>query len=84
FTLREEVWEDASHTNEKQVVDVQAFSAAYFELLRRLPELAPYWKALPEVLVAGERVSIRVTDQGAERLGAAALDRLVVEFRKRR
>jgi Ca-activated chloride channel family protein len=84
FTLREGVWEDASHTEEKRVVAVQAFSSAYFDLLGRLPELKPYWTALPALLVAGERVSIRVSAEGAERLGAAELDRLVAEFRTRR
>jgi hypothetical protein len=41
------------------VVTVEPFSPAYFELLRRLPELAPIVQRFDRVVVAGARVNIR-------------------------
>ena len=63
------------------MVVLEPFSAAYFAVLRRLPELEPYWKELGEVLVAGKRVSVQVSSGGASRLTDAELTRLVADFR---
>ncbi len=74
---------DALHRAGVRVVDVQPFSAAYFAVLERLPELRPYWQRYDDVLVAGRDVSIRLRDSGTARLGAADVDRLVAAFRQR-
>jgi Ca-activated chloride channel homolog len=83
FALRDGVWTDAAHATTLRVVEVRAFSAAYFALLRALPELEAYWKELPSVLVAGKQVSIRVGDEGVERLPASDVARVVRDFRGR-
>jgi Ca-activated chloride channel family protein len=81
FTLRAGVWTDVSHATSKRVVVVRAFGDAYFALLRALPELEPYWKELASSLVAGADVSLRVGDDGEDRLTAAEVARIVTRFR---
>lgn len=76
-------WVDAMHRSGARTTDIAPFSAAYFALLDRLPELGPYWKRYDAVLVAGRDVSIRLKADGATRLSAVQLDRLVEAFRQR-
>jgi hypothetical protein len=64
-----------------KTVTIEAFGEAYFELVKRLPELEPYWKALDEVTIMGSSVAIRVAQSGASHMSRAELDRLVREFR---
>jgi Ca-activated chloride channel family protein len=78
---RSGAWEDASQRPGQRIVEVQAFSAAYFQVLQKLPELQPYWKQMQDVLVAGGKVSVRVGRSGAQQLSSAELQRLVTEFR---
>jgi Ca-activated chloride channel family protein len=81
FTMRDGVWTDAAHTTSKRMIRVQSFTAAYFELLRALPELELILRELGEVIVAGERVSVRVGAEGSETLSADELRELVAGFR---
>ena len=86
FTLRDGVWTDAAHATSNQsggnrVIRVKSFTAAYFDLLRALPELEPVLRELGEVIVAGGRMSVRVGSEGAESLSAAELRELVAGFR---
>ncbi|MGH7607515.1 MAG: hypothetical protein ACREME_09260, partial [Gemmatimonadales bacterium] len=81
FRLRQGVWTDALHRAGLRVVDVEAFSPAYFALLRRLPELEPYWKELPSALVAGREASIRVASTGVRELSDRDLTRIAAAFR---
>lgn len=74
-------WTDALHRPDVPVLDIEPFSPAYFALLRRLPELAPYWARVPNVLVAGRDVSIRVAAEGATRVSEPELERIVRAFR---
>jgi len=85
FVLRDGTWTDRLHEpgGESRVIDVAAFSPAYFALLRELPELTAWWSALSPVLVAGRGVSLRVVEGGGqERLSAAELRALVRDFRE--
>jgi Ca-activated chloride channel homolog len=81
FVQRDGVWTDALHATQR-VVEVRAFGAAYFALLRALPELEPYWTALPSVLVAGKGIAIRVGDEGVEGVSAEEVERIVRAFRR--
>jgi Ca-activated chloride channel family protein len=74
-------WADAAVDAKARRVTIEPFSDAYFALLRRLPELEPYWQAFETVDVAGRAVTIRLAKGGASRLVPAELDRLVSEFR---
>lgn len=82
FRERAGVWEDVLHQASVRVVEVKAYSAAYFDLLRALPELRPYAAELTEALVAGARVSVRIAgERGQEQLTADALAKLVRDFK---
>jgi Ca-activated chloride channel family protein len=81
FMLRDGVWTDAAHTSNQRIIRVKSFTAAYFELLRALPELEPVLRELSEVVVAGERVSVRIGSEGADVLPSSELAELVASFR---
>src|SRR5688572_17383258 len=74
-------WNDTAHTATARIVHLAPFSRAYFDVVAKLPELAPYLSAFEAVTVAGSRVSVRIAPGGASTLTSAELDRLVVEFR---
>lgn len=83
FADRNGVWTDLYHADTLRVVRIEAFSAAYFDVLRSLPELTAYWKALDRVLVSGNRVSIEVGPSGEATMSAAEVDRVARQFRGR-
>lgn len=59
FVDHQGVWTDLMLRDSLPVITVEPFSPAYFELLRRLPELAPIVQRFDRVVVAGARVNIR-------------------------
>ncbi len=81
FTERSGVWTDVRHDTRQRVVRVRAFSAAYFALLKQLPELEPVLRELESVVVAGSDVSVHVGDQGMEDISPSELRELVAGFR---
>jgi Ca-activated chloride channel family protein len=83
FRAIDEVWTDLGHADSVRVVRVASFSEAYFAVLKALPELEPYVTQLGTVVVAGERLSIRIGDGGATTVSESGLRRLVHEFRGR-
>jgi len=64
FVEQAGVWTDLRHADSLRVVEIAAYSPAYFELLRRLPELAPVVQRFDRVLVAGTSISIRIGTGG--------------------
>jgi Ca-activated chloride channel homolog len=83
FVLRDSVWVDMRHTGSARVVTIEPYSTAYFALLRELPELGLVLREVDSVLIAGERVSLRVQAGGMTTVSAAELRRMVTEFRGR-
>jgi Ca-activated chloride channel family protein len=81
FYQRNGVWTDAAHAAGRDIVRVVAFSDAYFALLRRLPELEPWWKEFDRVLVAGKRVSIEIGPEGQSVLTPQRLEEVARGFR---
>ena len=81
FVLRDSVWTDIGNTDRIPVTAVAAFSPAYFELVRMLPELAPYLSTGADVVVAGRRGSIRIAQRGIESWRAGDLAAVVRNFR---
>lgn len=77
------LWTDVMHGDSLEVVEIEAFSDAYFLLLERAPELGEYFKELGHVLLAGTKVSIKVSDTGADKMTPLQVARLVEEFRGR-
>ena len=66
FVLRDSVWTDLGTADRISVTAVAAFSPAYFELVRLLPEITPYLSAGEHVVVAGRRGSIKIAPRGIE------------------
>jgi Ca-activated chloride channel family protein len=81
FILRDGAWADLKHTDSLRTVRVEPFSAAYFALLRALPELVEPAGLGDGVLVAGRRVSIKIEAGGVTRWPTGELERVVREFR---
>lgn len=81
FTQTDGRWTDQQHSARTKTVKIAPFSDAYFRLLERLPELVPYVKALDDVLVTGERVSIWISEDGETQLSPRALTLLARDFR---
>ncbi len=83
FVLEEGVWTDLMHADSIRTVTIAPYSDAYFALMGMAPELEPYFREFESVLIAGERVSIRIADGGLENLSTRELERLVRDFRAR-
>jgi Ca-activated chloride channel family protein len=81
FVQRGKVWTDVAQTDRITVTDVAAYSKAYFELVRLLPELAPYLSVGDEILIAGRRESIRIGASGVAVWRPGQLADLVRNFR---
>jgi len=81
FVWRDGTWTDLRHERSRPVVTVEAFSDAYFELLRALPELGLAAVLEPAVLVAGRRVSVKIGREGKTAWDEGELARIVNEFR---
>jgi Ca-activated chloride channel homolog len=73
-------WTDIGQRTQR-VVTVEAFSAAYFALLRALPELRDASTLGDDVLVAGRRVSIRIQRTGQATLAGSEVMQLAKDFR---
>jgi hypothetical protein len=63
------------------VTDVAAYSKAYFELVRLLPEVAPCLSVGEEILIAGRTASVRIGPSGVEIWQPGKLAALVRNFR---
>ena len=80
FTVVNGVWIDAGH-KDNTIISIEPFSAAYFAVLQRLPELETVFKSFDQLLVAGKSVSIKVGKGGSSRLTEVELTRLATQFR---
>lgn len=81
FVQRDSVWTDAAHQATFRVFEVAPFSEAYFELVRALPEIAPFLRIGDTVLVSGRRASIKVTSGGMSTWRAGELQAAVRAYR---
>ncbi|MGH7577953.1 MAG: VWA domain-containing protein, partial [Longimicrobiales bacterium] len=81
FREEDSAWVDALHRPDLRVIDIEPFSAAYFALLRRLPELESYWADMSSVLVAGREVSIRVSTGGKTQFSGSEIAQVIEAFR---
>lgn len=82
FIWRDSTWTDLGHGDSLRVVTIASYSAAYFALLRALPDLGPAAALEPAVLVAGKSVSIKIGAHGTTSFTTAELERLVRDFRR--
>jgi hypothetical protein len=80
FTLSAGVWTDSRHSASLRTVAVQPYSAAYFELMQRIEQLAPVFALGDRLIVAGRNVAIELNATGAARLSASEIAALVRDW----
>jgi len=68
FVLRNGVWTEARRVESMKIVKVQAFSAAYFELMETIPELREVFALGDRVHVTGREIAIEITSDGSQSL----------------
>lgn len=77
FHLAGGVWTDDRPTGTTRVVTVKAYSKAYFDLLKQVPELSSIVGIGEQITAVGRSVVISVrTDAGVETLTGSELDRI--------
>ena len=81
FILRGQVWTDAGHADRISVTEIAAYSRAYFDLVRQLPEVAAYLATGQTVVIAGRRGSVRIGPEGIAVWKPGQLEALVRNFR---
>lgn len=74
-------WRQVDAERGVRVVAVKPFSEAYFDLLRAVPELKPVFATFEAVVVGGVRANIELAADGAQRLSAREIEKLVRDFR---
>lgn len=80
FVMRDSTWTDVRPAEGLRVVKVQAYSEAYFALIRELPDLREALALGDRVVVRGTKVAVEVAPDGAERLTAAELASVVAAW----
>jgi hypothetical protein len=63
------------------VLEVVAFSDAYFALIRAIPELTPYLTVGSDMVVAGKDISIRIGADGETTLSPGKISDTARRFR---
>jgi Ca-activated chloride channel family protein len=81
FRLTDDVWTDARPAGTNREVTVKAYSAAYFELLKQIPELAKLAGVGEQLTVVGRGVVISIrSTKGVETLSSADLARIANDW----
>jgi Ca-activated chloride channel family protein len=81
FVDRDGTWTDMTYKTGTPTIAVAPFSAAYFELVRALPELAPWLGIGEQAVIAGTRISIRIDSAGISTWRGNQLATTVRDFR---
>ena len=81
FRLDAGVWTDVRPAGTTRVVTIKAYSKAYFDLLKQLPELSSVVGLGEQITVVGRGVVISIrTASGTETLSGPELDRIAREW----
>jgi Ca-activated chloride channel family protein len=64
FVARSGEWRDIRLEEGVEIIGVAPFSDAYFELLRRVPELGAFFALGERVIIAGDGLALRLTPEG--------------------
>jgi Ca-activated chloride channel family protein len=80
MTLRDSVWTDAAYHQSMHLVVIKPYSAAYFSVLERLPELRAVFTLGDRLIVAGHGRAIELSDRGVSEIGAADLAKLARDW----
>ena len=74
------MWTDTRSDGHLRVVKVKAYSAAYFAIVQRMPELGPLFAVGERVRVFGRNVAIEVADDGLSMLNATDMAALARDW----
>jgi hypothetical protein len=74
FRLRDGVWKQMVLQKVEEELVIEPFSAAYFDLLERIPELKPYVRAFPQLEIQGRGLRIGIRDGGVTALSPEELE----------
>jgi Ca-activated chloride channel family protein len=80
FFHRDGRWTDTRLRDSVRKVTVQPYSAAYFALVERIPELKAMFALGERVTVGGRAVTLELDDRGSERLSVAELTAIVRDW----
>ena len=81
FRLVNDVWTDVRPSGKNREVTVKAYSKAYFDLLKQIPEIAKLAGVGEQVTVVGRGVTISIrSNQGTETLNATEISRIANEW----
>lgn len=81
FARQEGVWTDLAHADSLPVTAVAPFSDAYFTVVRALPEMKQYLSLGDEILVAGQRASLKITASGRSSWRPGELEAFLKAYR---
>jgi Ca-activated chloride channel homolog len=81
FELRGETWTDIAARDDAPVVEVRAYSAAWFDLMRALPELEAVLRTHENVVIGGGELTLRIGADGADRFDSDEVEEVVRDFR---
>lgn len=81
FELREEVWTDLAHAEGARTVQIERYSAAWFDLIAVMPELEPILSQHENVVIAGSELSVKVGSEGSSSFTSEALREIARDFR---
>ncbi len=79
FVARNGVWTDLRFADER-VVKVVPYSAAYFELIERLPLLKPFFSLGDRVIIAGDGLAVALSETGVTIWTSSQLNEVVDAF----
>jgi Ca-activated chloride channel family protein len=75
FRLGEGVWREVGMRETEEVLRVEPYSRAYFDLLESIPELRRYAREFPQVEIQGESMRISLQEGGLTSLSRQELER---------
>jgi len=77
FSKQGNAWTDSRYSPSMKILKVKAYSAAYFALIREIPELSDALALGDHVIVAGRSIALDVSDSGTERLTEREMKEIV-------
>ena len=80
FALVNSVWTDARYVTTMRTMTVRPYSAMYFALMRRLPELQEAFALGDRVVVAGRTVALMLKADGVDRVDDAQINAIVRDW----
>jgi Ca-activated chloride channel family protein len=83
LVFRDSAWTDAAHKSSNRITAIAPFSAAWFALVAARPPLAEALAAGSPLILAGDRVSLKVVEGGITEWAPGALSRFLTEFEGR-